>query len=685
MRIADRVRHAAAAAVLVLVAAGCGRPEPPPNLVLVSFDTTRADHIGAWGRVGARTPTIDALAARGFAFRRHLTPVPVTLPAHTTMMTGRTPAEHTVRNNGTFRAPDAAVTLAEILRDAGWRTAAFVGAFPLDRRFGLDQGFEVYDDDVGARYRDADGYRLEPRQGIFFDERPARDVVDAALSHHRELDAEAPFFTFLHFFDPHQPLEPPPPFDVELRGRPYDAEIAAADHELGRFLAALEAAGRLERTIVIVTADHGEGLGEHNESTHAMLLHQATLHVPLVIAGPGVPAGAADVFTHHDQLLATALELLGVEPPDGLPVIGPSLAPLLAGGRPPARDLYFETVAPRLEQGWSQLAALQRDGRRYVHGPRPELYELERDPRELDDLAERQGGDASALRDALAGYLAERETLAVAAAMSDADDDTLRRLEALGYVVEGGTDGDPLVDMMDVAGRPNPRDMVIAVSMISNARAAMAAGMWVEARAMLEQLVAMNDGDADAHRMLATVYGVLRLWDRCFLHFERADALRPDDLRGRRFHGMVRIEAGEPERGLAILEALPDAAESREVCAWAGRAREAVGDVAAAERHYRRGLELEGSDRWMRLYLANLLAGSGRLGEARAEYEELLRQDPYFGLGLANFGRLLVASGELEAAREMLTRAVAALPGHAGTAALLHDVGRRLEGRDGTS
>jgi predicted Zn-dependent protease len=252
-------------------------------------------------------------------------------------------------------------------------------------------------------------------------------------------------------------------------------------------------------------------------------------------------------------------------------------------------------------------------------------------------------------------------------------------------MVEGGDDADLLTDMLDVTGLANPRDEVITISMLSAAKAAIADSRWTHAQSLLEELLERNDRDAEAHRMAATVYGVQRDWDRCFDHFERADQLRPDDVRGRMYHGQVRIEAGRLEEGIEILETHPEPEATPEICAWIGRAQAQLGQIELAEQWYRRGLEAAPEDRWIRLYLANLLASSGRRAEARTEFETIVRQDPYFGLGLANYGRLLVETGELDAAAGILERALRIMPQHETTRALLDSVRQRLENTDDAS
>ena len=372
------------AGISLLAFLGCSAPEPA-NVVLITFDTTRADRLGPYGYEEGSTPTLDRMAQQGFTFDAHMTPIPITLPAHTTLLTGLTPPAHTVRDNGTFTVPEDALTLAEILQEEGYDTSAFVASFPLEEQFNLDQGFGHYDDE----FSDHSTAPLRPQMDIFFDERRAGAVVDAALRYHRER-RPGPFFTFLHFFDPHQPQLPPSPYDVQFRAQPYDGEIAYADEQLGRFLNFLEERGDLDNTLVIFTSDHGEGLGEHGEVSHAMLLHQATLRIPLILQGPGVSQGRTSEWTFSTQIFATVLDYLGLDTPE-LPVEpGHSLLPLMAneGEAPegwPRFNAYFETIAPRASQGWAQQVGFMRESWRLVEGPRPTLYDLDQDPRELDN------------------------------------------------------------------------------------------------------------------------------------------------------------------------------------------------------------------------------------------------------------------------------------------------------------
>jgi arylsulfatase A-like enzyme len=331
-------------AALALVALACGRP--PERVVLISIDTLRADHVGAYGASRAHTPTLDELAARGVRFEHAFSPAPITLPAHASLLTGLEPPQHGVRGNGAFRLPEEALTLAEALRAAGFATAAFVGAFVLDRQYGLAQGFDAYDDRMTSR-------RAAGATG--FAERRADAVVDAALA----WLATAPerFFLFVHLYDPHANYDPPPGFRAAFPRHPYAGEIAFADAQLARLLAGIRERWPDDRTLVVATSDHGESLGEHGEATHAYTLYDATQRVPLLLAGPGLPRGAvASPVVRLVDVTPTILALAGLDAPPGSP--GRDLRGALSGSEHEPRAAYMETLATQLDFGWSPLRAV---------------------------------------------------------------------------------------------------------------------------------------------------------------------------------------------------------------------------------------------------------------------------------------------------------------------------------------
>jgi len=436
----DRLRSAA---LLVLAAAeiGCSRPAAD-NLLFISFDTTRADHLSAYGYSRTTSPAIDALAKRGTLFTSAFSHVPSTLPAHSTMFTGLLPPQHGVRCNGKFRLPESRTTLAEILADAGFDTGAVVGAFPIAKRFGIAQGFSMYDDDfassaVTAKRRkgrmDNPGFWIGHEFVDF--ERGADEVTDRAIAW---LDGRKPrWFLFAHYFDAHWPYEPAEGW-AAMYDSPYDAEIAYADAHLGRLLD--KVASMPGRTLIVFTADHGEGLGDHGEAMHNRFLYDATMRVPLVIALDGAvqPNRRVDDLVGHVDLLPTVLDLLGVRSPKGL--AGRSLTPLLRGRSLSARPLYAETLVPALERplGIEVRAWIEPPYKlirtETLAGERVELYDLVTDPGELTDLSRSHERVAAEMGERLA---AERDRLERSAPPPESiivDPGTEARLKSLGYL-----------------------------------------------------------------------------------------------------------------------------------------------------------------------------------------------------------------------------------------------------------
>ncbi|HKQ98098.1 MAG TPA: sulfatase, partial [Candidatus Polarisedimenticolia bacterium] len=390
----------AALMAAALAASGCAR-ESRPNLLIVSLDTTRADHLSAYGYAEPTTPNLERYAALGTLFEQARAHVPSTLPSHATLFTGLLPPSHGVRCNGRMRLPESAETLAEVLSAAGWRTGAVAGAFPIEHRFGLAQGFAQYDDDFGGAPNT--GFWLGNSTGAF--ERDASQVTDHALGWVER--SASPWFLFAHYFDAHQPYSPPSP-ERDRFALPYDGEVAFVDRQMGRLIDAV--LKRAPNTLVVIVADHGESLGEHGEEWHNRYLYDATLHVPLVVVWPGhvkaakrvaVPIGLVDV-------MPTVLDLFALPPLKRTD--GRSLAPALLGDAPPApRDLYAETLVWRYEENKGiEVRALLSNGFKAIEtrSPRPqeeglELYEIAADPRESSNLAEAQSDKAGALREQL--------------------------------------------------------------------------------------------------------------------------------------------------------------------------------------------------------------------------------------------------------------------------------------------
>jgi len=424
------LRHQLRAVLLVaLVPVACGTgPRPAAangaSVLLVTIDTLRADRLGCYGHHAADTPTLDALARRGVRFATAVSHVPLTGPSHASILTGRTPLGHGFRDNGGFTLPGDIATAPALFQAAGYRTAAFVSGFPLDRRFGMNRGFELYDDHLP---------RGNDRRRTPYVERFANATTDAAL---RWLEGaarpERPFFAWIHYYDPHAPYEPPGELAERFRASPYDGEIAFVDRQLARVLGALEAQGALESTLVVVLADHGESLGEHGEGTHGLFVYDATLRIPFLVAGPGVPAGrVSGTVARAIDTLPTILDLVGRP---ALPEIeGRSLRPALEGREMEDAPAYAESLYGEREYGWAPLFALRTARHKLIQAPRPELYDLEADARETTNRLAQDAGVATRLQAELQAALARP----VRSATAEVDPETAERLAALGYLGGG--------------------------------------------------------------------------------------------------------------------------------------------------------------------------------------------------------------------------------------------------------
>lgn len=494
-------------ATLWLGAPGCAPPDPVPaprDLLLVTLDTARADRFAYTGSSTSLTPRIDALAGQGVGFGNAISPVPLTLPAHASLLTGRQPPSHTVRDNGAYRLPSSETTLAEVLQRAGFVTGAFVGAEVLDARYGLNQGFDTYDAEIAPS---------EASPFLYYAERSAEEVV-AATSGWLDAQDERPVFAWVHLFDPHTPYRPPEP-ERSSHDSAYDGEIAYVDRIVGRLVDHWAERRGLERTLIVITSDHGEALGEHDESTHGVLVHDATLRVPLVIRSPGLrleETVAAPV--HLVDVMPTVLALLDLQPPASIQ--GRNLVPLLQGKQvewSPASG-YAESLYAQLHHGAAPLFALREDRWKLVRGLGEELYDLELDPAELKDRAAAEPtrrNDLARALDALTAELAggDAETLTM-------DDETRRALESLGYAWSRSPTSTASRDPREILGsmkrmaeadrRAVAGDVEGAVAVYRTIIDAEPAS--VDARVRLAQILIAGQRHAEAAELLASAVAV---------------------------------------------------------------------------------------------------------------------------------------------------------------------------------
>lgn len=541
------------AAALLCACTAPPRIEPPLSVLLVTIDTLRADRVGAYGDAKARTPALDALARQGVVFDRAYTPAPITLPAHVSVMTGLLPPAHGVRGNGVFALGPNVPTLAEVLKASGRRTAAFVGGFPLARRFGLGRGFDEYDDAMSKA----------PGVNYDFAERRASDVVDAAT---RWLSANpGPVFVWVHLFDPHAPYDPSAEFRTD---DPYRDEIASTDAAMATLMSAWDARGA--RGIVVATSDHGEAFGEHGEWSHSLFIYDTTLRVPLLIRSPGLEAGRrSQVRVGITDIAATVLDAAGVTA--GF-IPGVSLARALSSD---ARDraLYAETLAPRLDFGWSDLRSFRDGGFKWIRAPRPELYALDDDPEETKNRAYEDSSRARALDAALSKALAATGDRRASRA---ADAESTERLRSLGYVQGPGGKG----------SGADPKDRVEVARKIASATGPFKD--WADAIRSYRELVSLDP-------------------ENPLLNMRLADAL---------------LRSGQPEPSLAffarVVKAGPMTADPHVGYATALARLNRLQD---ARRVLEQGLLVDPSSGQVHYNLGEIFRVEGRLQEARREYE----------------------------------------------------------------
>lgn len=643
-----------------LLLTGCGGR--PWNVLLVTFDTTRADFLGCYGKDSARTPHLDGLAAEGYLFEHAYASNPVTQPSHSTILTGVYPMVHGVRDNTFFHLPDERQTLAETLSEHGYATGAAIGGFPLTREFGTAQGFDFYDDDLTANRLDHRGRPAQRRFATWYDERPAAHVNDAIRPWLRERRGE-PFFVWLHYWDPHEPHIAPPPYGELFANDPYQGEIAYADESLGAILRQLDEQGELERTLVVMTADHGEGRLEHDEMTHAFLAYNTTLNVPLIIRVPGRQGGrriAERVGTV--DIVPTILDLLGFGVPPELQ--GRSLAPLMFGqrtGRPSWRPYYSESLSPRLSHGAGELRALFLGPWKYIYGPRPELFDLERDPRELEDLAAERPEERQRMEAALRRFLDEHADPEAASATYEADEETRRRLAALGYVSTSAEEPEGVSEVLRGDGIP-PQDQVGNINLQGRLRAEINAGRYAAALPMVLELLEIDPDNAFFRASLAAVYMGLGETDKAVRVVEETP--RASAANVAQFLGVAQalVEAGESQRGLAMARRLVEADETAAGRLVLARMLLEAGDGGGFEAQARRALELDDDNRDARLELAGHLLEEGRLEEAESQFRSLLASHPIDLEGLLGYSRALRRSGRPEAALASAERAARLAP-----------------------
>jgi choline-sulfatase len=627
-------RLACAGCLVVTVAlAGCAKqaavgPFRQAPIVLISIDTLRSDHLPAYGYRRVETPAIDALRRDAVLFERAYSHVPLTLPSHCSILSGQLPGDHGVRDNVGYSFDAAAQrSLPLMLGKAGYATGGAVSAYVLRGATGISGGFGFWDSQV----------EMQLSAGLAQSRRPGKETARLAIGWLRQV-AGRPFFLFLHLYEPHSPYAPPEPFASRYKASPYDGEIAAADAVVGEVVAELMRLGVYERAIVVLLSDHGEGLGEHGEQEHGLLLYRTTLQVPLLLKLPGSRLGGTSVAAPAQlvDVYPTLLSLVGIEPPAGRP--GRSLLELEPGGGGTAigalRELYAETWYPRLHFGWSELSSLIRGRFHYIHGPDPELYDLAADAVELHDVRAAERRTFADLRSRIRGH--QRQLTAPAAV----DAETVRKLTALGYAgatsqLAGGA-GSPAID---------PKTRIGTLADLNLAMGLYFHHQYAQAVPVFRRVLAANPQIVDAWEHLGESLEQVGRLDEALAAFQQA----------MKASGAVSYVAVSTGSLLLRLGRLDEAQEHAELAKKVSPA--AAGGLlaeialarhqpAAAERAARDAVAAEGETVAPRLTLAEALVAEGRLEEALGETDRALGAVGKLAAG-QSFPRLWYVRGDI--------------------------------------
>ena len=648
------------------------------NVLLVTIDTLRRDRVGAFGAPAGLTPTLDRLASEGLRFTRAYTSAPLTLPSHASLLTAVSPPRHGVRANGLFRLGPSLPTLATMLQQAGYRTGAFVGAFVLDARFGLDRGFDLYDDRYGEKHAGDDTEGAERR---------AVDVVKPAAAWISSLQSNPQWFAWVHLFDPHEPYRAPEPYASQHAA--YDAEVAYTDAMVGRLLADIGPAA-LEQTLVVVAADHGESLGEHGERSHGVFAYDVTMRVPLIVwAGRRLGGQSWDGLTRLIDVTPTILDVVGVAAPSGLE--GRSLIAAMASRDTAAPPAYFEAMDANITRNWAPLTGVVSGHDKLIDLPIAELYDVDADPQESSNLFTEQSDRVrtlqSLLRTATAfardGASSERTALSA---------DARQRLQSLGYIASAAAPGTRLYSDKD-----DPKQLIEPANVLNQSLALFKSGSAPEAIESVRAIIR-------AHPDFSTAYGVLASMQRDTGNLPEAiETLDTIVRRGVADQSVLVVlaaylqESGALARSAEVLEAVvaahpdyADAFNSLGVAYSRMRERERAkaafqkvlaldptsatayenlgvdalmaGDLGTAVQMLTRALELDPALAAAHNALATALLRQGRRAEALEHWRTAVQLNPRLYDALYNLGTVLYTNGQRAEARPFLERFVDEAP-----------------------
>ncbi len=661
-----------AAAVLFLFVLRPGKPAGPgiqgrwgkegvdkPNVIIVTMDTTRADHLACYGYSGVKTPTLDALAGRGVLFEQCAAASPLTLPSHATIMTGMYPTYHGVRVNGNTAVSESQTTLAEVFSGRGYDTGAFIAAFVLDGRWGLNQGFKHYDDSFDLKkYKQIDLGAVQ---------KPGNEVMDEALAWLEKAKA-APFFAWIHLYDPHSPYEPPEPFRSEY-GRPgtghvglYDGEIAFMDSQIGRLSEWLSAQGLDRKTVILLIGDHGEGLGSHGEGMHGYFIYDYAVHVPFIIVTPFRDLKGVRVATQSRtaDVFPTVLELAGIPLPGK--VNGHSQVPAMFDPKDAGEmAAYSESMAPNIQFGWSPLHALRTPAFKFIDAPRPELYDLVGDPGETRDVQNRLPDRARAMKRELDGLMTETSAGAPTPQSANLDKETVERLAALGYV--GAPVPAKTAAAKGQATLADPKDKLNVFLFVTRAGELVMREKYQEASELLKQALHEEPDIPQALLLLATSY--FELGDNagaktCLSRLLKED---PENVQALTTMTNLLMKEGQAEDVIALGKRTLSVDErNNHAYALIGEAYIKLKDFDKALPNLEKAVSIQPKLTQNRLTLAACLVGMKRYSEAEPMFKDIIAESAKFPFAHFNLGVMYEEEGRLEDARTAYADEVAIYP-----------------------
>ena len=609
-------------ATLLRVAAA---PSAPPNVVVITVDTLRADHLGCYGDRQIRTPNIDALAQEGIRFERAYTPVPVTLPAHTALFTGTYPLRSGMHDFADNKLNPAQPTLASVLKENGYVTGAVIGSAVLDSRFGLNHGFDFY-------YDHFDFSRLQ-ESNLDQMERSGDLVADQALDW-LDKNYQKKFFLWMHLYDPHYPYRPPSPYSEEYQDRPYDGEIAFADSQVGRLIRELKEKGVYQNTVIVFTGDHGESLGEHGEKTHGFFIYNATLHIPTIIRLPGGPAAiTVSALVSLPDVMPTVLAYLKIDVPSE--VQGRNLLPLLKEeSKEGPRSLYAETFLPRLHFNWSELRGAETENYHFIDAPKPELYDLTRDPGETNNLYAQKKAVAEEMRAKLMTLIQQYSNGQELAQKTGLDPALMERLKSLGYAGFSGGSTPTISDR----NLPDPKDRVQVYELISDAIADSQHGDYRASSDKLNAALKTEPDSVPVHYLLGLNYYRTREFSKSVEQLQRVLELSPD-------------------YSLAVFQL--------------GLAYARLGDLDHAIVTLKHAFELDSTNFSAAYNLGAAYLQKKMIPEAASAFRQSVSAYPEYAPGHRALGEVLLYQGQLDGAIAELRRASELAPQDAGTHTVL--------------